>query len=89
MKTFEFGINKILTTDGYNEVNVAETNFSYEILDRETSGSFDDKFIVLVTVNATGESIKTEIYADSNIYLNELDDIIWEYIADYYVTETE
>lgn len=87
MKKFEFGINKILEDLNRYDTDVAEDNFSYEILERKENGSFDDEFIVLVTVNDTGESEKITVHADKDIYLSELDDIIWERIADFYVTE--
>ncbi|EAT0097325.1 hypothetical protein EK546_09365 [Salmonella enterica] len=89
MKKFEFGINKILVDTGYYDTEIAEDNFSYEILERKEGGSFDDEFTVLVIVNDTGESEKITVKADKDIYLNELDDIIWERIADFYVTETK
>lgn len=87
MKKFEYGITTILDTEGYSDIEVAQDNFTYEITERKEYGAFDDEFTVIVTMVSPMESQKIKVNADQNIYLNELDDIIWEAIADFFVTE--
>lgn len=89
MKTFEIYINDTYTVGltGYSAIEVAQDEIEYEIIDRKSGAGLDDLFTVEVTYEDTSAILT--IAADANIYLNELDDIIWEAIAEEFVTETK
>lgn len=89
MKNFEIYINDTYTVGltGYSAVEVAQDEIEYEIIDRKSGAGLDDLFTVEVTYEDTSAILT--IAADANIYLNELDDIIWEAIAEEFVTETK
>ncbi|XAG95807.1 hypothetical protein U7154_000040 [Kononvirus KKP3711] len=89
MKNFEIYINDTYTVGltGYSAIEVAQDEIEYEIIDRKSGAGLDDLFTVEVTYEDTSAILT--IAADTNIYLNELDDIIWEAIAEEFVTETK
>lgn len=89
MKNFEIYINDTYTVGltGYSAIEVAQDEIEYEIVDRKSGAGLDDLFTVEVTYKDTSAILT--IAADANIYLNELDDIIWEAIAEEFVTETK
>lgn len=89
MKNFEIYINDTYTVGltGYSAIEVAQDEIEYEIIDRKSGAGLDDLFTVEVTYEDTSAILT--IAADANIYLNELDDIIWEAIAEEFVTETK
>lgn len=89
MKNFEIYINDTCTIGltGYSAIEVAQDEIEYEIIDRKSGAGLDDLFTVEVTYEDTSAILT--IAADANIYLNELDDIIWEAIAEEFVTETK
>lgn len=89
MKNFEIYINDTCTVGltGYSAIEVAQNEIEYEIIERRSGGGLDDLFIVEVTHKNTSAILNVE--ADANIYLNELDDIIWEAIVEEFVMETK
>ena len=89
MKNFEIYINDTYTVGltGYSAIEVAQDEIEYEIIDRKSGAGLDDLFTVEVTYEDTSAILNVE--ADANIYLNELDDIIWEAIVEEFVMETK
>lgn len=87
MKNFEIYINDTYTVGltGYSAVEVAQNEIEYEITGRKSGAGLDDLFTVEVTYEDTSAILT--IAADANIYFSELDDIIWEAIAEEFVTE--
>ena len=89
MKNFEIYINDTCTVGltGYSAIEVAQNEIEYEIIERRSGGGLDDLFTIEVTHKNTSAILNVE--ADKDIYLNELDDIIWEAIVEEFVTETK
>lgn len=87
MKNFEICINDTYTVGltGYSAIEVAQNEIEYEITGRKSGAGLDDLFTVEVTYEDTSAILT--IAADANIYFSELDDIIWEAIAEEFVTE--
>lgn len=90
MKTFSIGFSEddeILVL-GDSAVEVAQMFFYYNIEKRiESFYGFDDEFRVLVEFNNKLE--KLTVFADKAVFLSELDDIIWEAIAEEFVVEVK
>lgn len=90
MKTYEIWVDStIKTVDGLNDYDVAENNFTYEILDRRASRGCNDTFDVVAYLEGTTESAKFTVEADQDIFQNELDDIIWNHIVTEFVVEVK
>lgn len=90
MKNFEIYVNDTYTVGvtGYDAVEVAQDEFTYEILKRkECLYSSNDDYIVEVFYEDT--SAKITVTADRDLYLSELDTLIWEAIAEDFIVEVK